>query len=359
MEKVRVELGERSYEIEISKGSLDSLGAHVKALSPSPVVAIVSNPTVWKLYGGRAVSSLKDAGLQAFEVLIPDGEEYKTMLWAEHILAEFLKHRLDRKSVIIALGGGVVGDIAGFSASVYMRGIRFVQVPTTLLSQVDSSVGGKTGVNHQLGKNMIGTFWQPSFVLIDIETLKTLPGREFSAGMAEVIKYGVIWDARFFGYLDKNFAEIKALSAEHLTAIIKRSCEIKAEVVSTDERESGLRAILNYGHTIGHAVETLTGYTKYLHGEAVAIGMVAEAEMSRISGSATAEDVGRIKKLLEKYGLPTEMPTSIGPRELTDAMMIDKKTVAGKINIALPTEIGKVKIAEVEDAEAKLKKMLG
>ena len=237
MEKVRVELGERSYDIYIGKNILRNIGGSLKSLGLSPRIAIVTNPTVYPLYGAVVASSLRKAGFDVLSVTIPDGEEYKDLLWVEHIFNVLLKAKLDRSSALVALGGGVIGDITGFAASTYMRGISYIQVPTTLLAQVDSSVGGKTGVNHRLGKNMIGTFWQPRLVWVDTATLKTLPGREFHAGLAEVIKYGVIWDEKLFDFLEAGKKKILNLDNKQIMHIIKRSCEIKAEVVSKDERE--------------------------------------------------------------------------------------------------------------------------
>ncbi|MDO8746914.1 MAG: 3-dehydroquinate synthase, partial [Thermodesulfovibrionales bacterium] len=245
---------------------------------------------------------------------------------------------------LIALGGGVIGDITGFVASTYMRGIDYIQIPTPLLAQVDSSVGGKTGVNHKLGKNMIGTFYQPKLVWIDIDILKTLPQKEFFAGLAEVIKYGVIWDAKLFAFLENNRDKILRLDEKSLTHIIKRSCEIKAEVVSKDEREAGLRAILNYGHTIGHAIETATGYKKYLHGEALTIGMFIEAEIAESLKLLKEKTVQRIKSLIESYGLPTKIPVRINRNALLASMQLDKKAVAGELKFILPERIGKVRI---------------
>jgi 3-dehydroquinate synthase len=351
LEKLRVELAERSYEIAIGSGTLKALGEHLRGLSPSPRLAIISNPTVHGLYGEPLESSLKASGFEPVTIIVPDGEEYKSLLWVEYIYGEMLGHRLDRKSAVVALGGGVVGDMAGFAASTYMRGIAYVQVPTTLLAQVDSSVGGKTGVNHPLGKNMIGTFWQPSLVWIDADTLRSLPRREFLAGLSEVIKYGVIWDREFFGYLGKHREDIMKLEPRTLIGIIKRSCEIKAEVVSRDEREAGLRAILNYGHTIGHAVETATAYTRYLHGEAVAMGMCAEAELARTLGITDSEQVALIKGLIDSYGLPSEMPADMDTEALMGAMELDKKALAGTLRFTLPEKVGKVRVNEPVDRE--------
>jgi len=344
MEKTRVELGDRSYDIAIGSGTLGQVGAEVAALGSGPRVALVTNPTVHALYGAAVEGSLRAAGLDVVTVTIPDGEEYKSLLWAENILTELLTARLDRGSLLVALGGGVVGDITGFAASLYMRGIRFVQVPTTLLAQVDSSVGGKTGVNHPLGKNMIGAFWQPSLVWVDVETLRTLPRRELLAGLAEVIKYGVIWDAGMFDYLSDNLDLILALDDVSLERMVRRSCEIKAEVVARDERESGLRSILNYGHTIGHAVEAVTEYKRYLHGEAIAIGMALEAELAAEIGIMSAADAAHVKNLIGAYGLPTEIPDEIDRGAMVEAMALDKKALAGKLRFTLPEKIGSTRL---------------
>jgi 3-dehydroquinate synthase len=344
MEKIRVELGERSYDITIGSNILDGIGDKLTSFGLSPKVAIISNPTVFSLYGGRVSASIKKAGFDLITVIIPDGEEYKDLLWLQHIYDDLLKHGLDRSSALIALGGGVIGDITGFAASTYMRGISCIQVPTTLLAQVDSSIGGKTGVNHKLGKNMIGTFWQPGLVWLDVETLKTLPKRELLAGLAEVIKYGVIYDGELFDFLEMNRDKILHLDNQALTHIVKRSCEIKAEVVSKDERESGLRAILNCGHTIGHAIETVTGYTRFIHGEAVAIGMHLEARLAQMLNLIHDDQVLRIKALIGSYGLPSEMPEEIDVNSILSSMQLDKKTIAGKLKFILPEKIGSVKI---------------
>lgn len=357
MEKVTVELGQRSYGIEIAAGSLATIGPAMQGLGLGPRIALISNPTVHALYGEAVTESLAKAGFDTITTTVPDGEQYKSLLWAERLLTDLLTARLDRGSAIVALGGGVIGDLAGFVASTYMRGIAFVQVPTTLLAQVDSSVGGKTGVNHALGKNMIGAFWQPSLVQIDQDTLKTLPQRELLAGMAEVIKYGVIWDEEFFEYLLEHRDRIMALDQAALGHIIRRSCEIKAEVVSKDERESGLRAILNYGHTIGHAVETATGYTALLHGEAVAIGMYHEALMAVNAGILKPEEAQRLKAMLAHYGLPHELPEGVQCSAMLTAMAMDKKALAGKLRFVLPERTGSVVIREVDAEE--VAKVLG
>lgn len=344
MQKVRVDLGERGYDISIGNGILEGIGDNLKPFGLSPKTALVSNPTVYPLYGNVVSESLKKAGFDVLTVTIPDGEEYKNLLWVEHIYNELLKAKLDRSSALIALGGGVIGDITGFAASTYMRGISYIQVPTTLLAQVDSSVGGKTGVNHILGKNMIGTFWQPRLVWIDVETLKTLPKREFLAGVAEVIKYGVIWDEALFDFLEARRENILNLDRDSLIHIVKRSCKIKAGVVSRDERESGLRSILNFGHTIGHAIETATEYRRYLHGETVAIGMALEAELSSMLNLIDSNNVTRIKALISSYGLPSEMPKDIDREHVFSSMELDKKAIAGELRFILPEGIGKVRI---------------
>ncbi len=347
---VKVELGERSYTIAIGTDILSDLGREIKEFGFSRV-AIISNPKVFHLYGERVTDSLEKEGLKANVVVVPDGEEYKELLWVYYIYGEILKQRLDRGSAIIALGGGVIGDMAGFVASTYMRGISFIQVPTTLLAQVDSSVGGKTGVNHALGKNMIGTFYQPRLVWTDVGTLKTLPRREFVAGIAEVIKYGVIWDEMLFSYLETHRQGMLDLESEVLGYIITRSCEIKSNIVSRDERESGLRAVLNYGHTVGHALETATGYTVYLHGEAVAIGMLIEARLSAALGLIGEEEYGRIRSLINSYGLPTDLPRDIVVERILSSMELDKKSVAGSLRFVLPEKIGTVSIRSITDRD--------
>ncbi|GBE03491.1 MAG TPA: 3-dehydroquinate synthase [Nitrospirae bacterium] len=355
-ETVSVSLGERSYEIIIGSKTIQKLGLRIKELRPSKV-AVISNETIFPLYKDALLDSLREYDIVPEVFLIPDGEEYKDSRWVNHLHGELLKARVDRSSVLIALGGGVVGDITGFVASTYMRGIRFVQVPTTLLAQVDSSVGGKTGVNHPLGKNMIGTFYQPSLVMIDIDTLKTLPQREFCAGMAEVIKYGVIADKNFFDFLVKNRDNIVS-HGDSIVHIIKRSCEIKADVVSKDEREAGLRAILNFGHTVGHAVETVTEYKQYLHGEAVAIGMFAAAKLAVRAGMFDQEGVDVIREIIRLYDLPVDMPDDLAVDDIMSAMEIDKKVKAGRLSFILPDSIGRVKIVEDVDRDL-IKEVIG
>jgi 3-dehydroquinate synthase len=344
---VAVDLNERSYNIVIGSKILPKLGLRVKKFRPSRI-AIISNKTIFPLYKDLLFGPLRQYHIVPEIILLPDGEEYKDLLWTYYIHGELLKARFDRNSLLIAFGGGVVGDITGFVASTYMRGIRYMQVPTTLLAQVDSSVGGKTGVNHPLGKNMIGSFYQPSLVLIDVDILRTLPKREFYAGMAEIIKYGVIADRTFFDYLEKNIEDILSLG-DGLINIIRRSCEIKAEVVSKDEREGGLRAILNFGHTIGHAIETVTGYKRFLHGEAVAIGMCAAADLAVSMKIFRKDEANRLRELVEMYSLPSRVPGDLNVSEMMSAMEVDKKVNAGKLKFILPESIGKVRIEEDVD----------
>jgi 3-dehydroquinate synthase len=346
---VTVDLNERSYDIVIGSGILQKLGLRLKEFRPSRV-AIISNKTIFPIYRDTLLRSLREYNIVPEILLIPDGEEYKDFLWTYYIHGELLKARFDRSSLLIAFGGGVVGDITGFVASTYMRGIRYIQIPTTLLAQVDSSVGGKTGVNHPLGKNMIGTFFQPSLVLVDLDTLRTLPKKEFYAGMAEIIKYGIIADEKLFDYLITDKEGIISLK-DSMVKIIKRSCEIKADVVSKDEKESGLRAILNFGHTIGHAIETVTGYRRFLHGEAVAMGMCAAADIAVRMKIFQRSDAKRIKELVKMYNLPADIPGDLNVRDMINAMEIDKKVKAGKLRFILPEAIGKVRIEEDVDRD--------
>ncbi len=344
MKTVQVELGNRTYPITISKGILEDIGSSLSRFGFSSPLALVSNTTVFPLYGATVSRSLSLSGFSCKEIILPDGEEYKTLASAEKIVDALLQARLDRKSAIIALGGGVIGDGAGFAASIYKRGIDFIQIPTTLLAQVDSSVGGKTGVNHPRGKNMIGTFWQPRLVWIDIDTLASLPRRELLAGISEIIKYGIIGDRDLFDYLERTARNILGLEGDTLRHIIRRSCQIKADIVSRDEREGGIRTILNFGHTIGHALETATGYKVFLHGEAVAIGMLVEAEIANLMGLLHHEEVLGIRRLLHAYGLPTAIPRDIDLEIFFAAMKLDKKAVSGTIRFILPDRIGSVAV---------------
>lgn len=345
--RITVALGERSYDILIRPGLLAELGLRLRRLGLTGKVAVVTDPPVGRLYGGRVIRSLRGAGYEAKLVVIAGGERGKTLRAVTRILDELARARFERGSLVVALGGGVVGDIAGFAAAIYVRGIPFVQVPTTLVAQVDSSVGGKTGVNHEVGKNLIGAFHQPRAVLIDPGTLTTLPTREWVAGLAEVIKYGVIADEQFFAYLERQMAAIRKMEEGPVMRVIARSCEIKAAVVGEDERESGRRRILNYGHTIGHALESLGRYRTLIHGEAVAIGMVQEADVARHLGLCGEDVVARQRALVREAGLPDALPP-VTFEQLWTAMQHDKKVARGQIHCVLPERIGRVVVAPLE-----------
>lgn len=349
---VAVPLGERSYDIVIKAGLLPEVGSRLRDLGYAGKVGVVTNPSVGRLYGKTVLRSLTAAGYRAATILVPDGEKAKTLRWASAILDRLARERFERGSLILALGGGVVGDLAGFAASLFARGLPFVQVPTTLVSQVDSSVGGKTGVNHALGKNLIGAFHQPKAVLIDPATLETLPRREWVAGLAEVIKYGMIEDADFFAYLERHMGELLAMEPRRVVHIVARSCQIKAAVVAADERESDRRRVLNYGHTVGHALESLGGYRRWIHGEAVAIGMVQEADLARHLGLCKPDVVARQRALVRAAGLPDAMPKTTFS-ELWGAMQHDKKMAKGRLHCVLPQRIGRVTIAPIDRVSVK------
>jgi 3-dehydroquinate synthase len=334
---LQVDLGERSYPIVIGVGLIadGAWCAHI----PGKHVAVVTNTVVGPLYLERVCSALRAAGKQVTTVVLPDGEEEKTWAGLMLIFDALLRDQCDRKTTLLALGGGVVGDMAGFAAASYMRGVPFVQMPTTLLAQVDSSVGGKTGINHPLGKNMIGAFYQPQAVIADTATLDTLPARELSAGLAEVIKHGAIIDAAFFDWIEANIARLLARDGQALSYAIRRSCEIKADVVRQDEREGGLRAILNFGHTFGHAIESGLGYGQWLHGEAVGCGMVMAADLSCRLGYLDLSSRDRIKALVAAAGLPVRAP-DLGQARWIDLMQVDKKNEGGKIKFILLKPLG-------------------
>ena len=310
MNVVEVDTPGGQYPIRVAPGRLDALEESIPA--DATAIAVVTNPTVAALYGERAEAALARSGKRVLRIELPDGESYKDWQSLNLIFDALLTHRLDRRCVLVALGGGVIGDMTGFAAAVYMRGVRFVQVPTTLLAQVDSSVGGKTAVNHPLGKNMIGAFYQPRLVACDLSTLATLPPRELSAGLAEIIKYGPIADAAFLEWTEAHVDALRALDRPALAHAVRRSCEIKAEVVGQDERESGLRAILNFGHTFGHAIEAGMGYGEWLHGEAVGCGMVMAAHLSQRLGLVESGFVDRLSRVVERAGLPVRAPR-LGP----------------------------------------------
>jgi len=343
MRKVRVELGRDSYDIFIGVGLAGELEAFVKSAGFSRKALIVSDSHVGPLYGERLKHTLFHAGLDAELYMIPAGEISKSLSEAERLFTCAIENGLDRKSPVFALGGGVVGDLAGFVASSYMRGVPFVQIPTSLLAQVDSGVGGKVAVNHALGKNLIGAFYQPKAVFMEMESLKSLPEREISTGLGEVVKYGVIYDEEFFRFLETHQREVLSLEPETLMHVIARSCEIKAEVVSQDEKESGLRRILNFGHTMAHAIEEETGYQRYNHGEAVAIGMMGAAYISEMLGCVGADTVLRLEKLLRAMKLPVRAG-GCTVEHMYRSVFRDKKTVNGKVNWVLMDEIGKVHV---------------
>jgi 3-dehydroquinate synthase len=342
MQTLTVDLGDRSYPIHIGAGLLDQAGLILPHLAQKRVV-VVTNTTVAPLYLERLTAALAAAGAAAMPVVLPDGEAYKNWETLNLIFDALLTQRAERKTTLIALGGGVIGDMTGFAAACYQRGMPFIQIPTTLLSQVDSSVGGKTGINHPLGKNMIGAFYQPKLVLADTDTLQTLPPRELSAGLAEVIKYGLIWDADFLAWLEANMDRLRALDPAAITHAIYRSCEIKAQVVGQDEREGGIRAILNLGHTFGHAIETGMGYGNWLHGEAVAAGMVLAAQTSQRLGWLSEADVARTRALIRAAGLPDVAP-DLGVATWLDYMGHDKKVEGGKLRFVLLKKLGEAVI---------------
>jgi 3-dehydroquinate synthase len=350
MQTVRVALGERSYPIHIGAGLLDHASLLVPLL-PQRRVAIVTNETVAPLYLDRFARALDAAGCPAVRVIVPDGEAHKDWPTLNKVFDALLANRCDRKTAIIALGGGVIGDLAGFAAATYQRGVPFVQVPTTLLAQVDSSVGGKTAINHPLGKNMIGSFHQPLAVLADMDTLATLPAAELRAGLAEVIKHGAICDGAFFDWLEANIDALLRLDRNALAYAVKRSVEIKAGVVALDERETGPRALLNFGHTFGHAIEAGLGFGAWLHGEAVAAGMVMAADLSARLGMLDRAAAERLRRLLERAGLPVAGP-ALGPDRYLDLMAVDKKAEAGRIRFILLDRIGAARIADQVPADA-------
>ena len=358
MKTLPLDLGDRSYPIYIGAGLLDRpelLSRHILGTR----VAIVTNETVAPLYLARLRAHV--VSLKPVEVVLPDGEQYKSLEVLNRIFDALLSARCDRRTTIIALGGGVIGDMAGFAAASYQRGVPFIQVPTTLLAQVDSSVGGKTGVNHPLGKNMIGAFYQPRAVIIDTDTLNTLPDRELSSGLAEVIKYGLIRDPEFFAWLEVNLDKLLARDPEALAYAIHRSCWNKAEVVAADERESGVRATLNLGHSFGHAIETGMGYGNWLHGEAIAVGMVMASDLSRRLNWLSAADVARVEKLIRRARLPVRAPGTLSTARFLELMAVDKKVLDGHLRLVLLKRLGEAVVtddyprAELEETLASMR----
>jgi len=337
VQSLQVDVGHSRYTIEIGPGLLGN-GGWLNGNLLGRDLMIVTNTTVAQLYLGTLMESLSSR--RTAECILPDGEQHKTLQTAGWVFDALVAHKMNRDAMVLALGGGVVGDIAGFAAACYQRGIGYVQIPTTLLAQVDSSVGGKTGVNHPGGKNLIGAFHQPLAVVADTDTLGTLPERELRAGLAEVIKYGCVWDPLLFDWLDQNMGALLSRDPEALTYAIARSCEIKATVVAKDEREHHLRAILNFGHTFGHAIEAATGYNTYLHGEAVGLGMLIAADVSVHLGLIDAGARGRIRDILARAGLPIEAPR-IGVQNAVELMQMDKKVLAGQVRLVLMEKIGR------------------
>jgi len=349
MERITVELGERSYPISIGAGLFDDpaqLSFLSSQASAKQKVVVISNVTVAPLYADQVLALLEQQNCETALLTLPDGEQYKSLDTFNQIMDFFLEGSYARDVVVVALGGGVIGDLVGFASACYQRGVDFVQIPTTLLSQVDSSVGGKTAVNHPLGKNMIGAFYQPQAVIIDTNCLKTLPEREFAAGIAEVIKYGIIYDADFFVWLEENLERLYALDEQALSYAIARCCQIKAEVVAQDEKESGIRALLNLGHTFGHAIEAELGYGQWLHGEAVSAGTVMAAKTALMQGLIEQADFERIVNLLKRSKLPVRTPDSMTFDDFMTHMMRDKKVLAGQLRLVLPTSIGTAEVVK-------------
>jgi 3-dehydroquinate synthase len=349
MKTLEVDLGNRSYPIYIGSDLIDQpelFSACKKATS----VYIVTNTTVAPLYAERLTKTLEKLDKPVRTIILPDGESYKDWKNLQLIFDDLLKFGADRQAMLVALGGGVIGDMTGFAAASFMRGIRFIQVPTTLLAQVDSSVGGKTGINHPLGKNMIGAFHQPAAVIADLNTLKTLPARELSAGLAEVVKHGAIADAEFLNWIEANAQALLECDTTVMAHAVLRSCEIKSAVVSADEREGGIRATLNFGHTFGHAIEAGMGYGAWLHGEAVACGMVMGADLSRSLNFITQDEVNRLTKIIQSMNLPTN-PPKFGAQRFMELMQVDKKTEGGQIRYVVLEKIGKAQIKSVPDSQ--------
>jgi 3-dehydroquinate synthase len=343
METLTVNLGERSYPIHVGGAILERTGELLQQAGLRGKVAVITNPTVAQLYLDALDEALRHAGFEVTPILLPDGEEHKNLRSLTTVYDRLIAERFERKSCLLALGGGVIGDLTGFAAATYLRGVPYVQVPTTLLAQVDSSVGGKTAVNHESGKNLIGAFYQPKLVLIDVDVLRSLPRRELVAGLAEVIKYGIIEHPDLFRLLEEKVEEIVKLDREVLSRIILMSCAIKARVVEADEREDDQRAVLNFGHTIGHALEAATGYQQFLHGEAIGVGMVKAAALSVQQGFCDQQSYERIIKLVKKTGLPTELPSGVSMRSMIQGMEVDKKAADGKIKFVICCGIGKTR----------------
>lgn len=353
---LELDLGERSYPIHIGQGLLKNASLLTPHIHGGSTV-VVSNETVAPLYMQNVHELIGD--YRNTDIILADGEEYKTLDTVNQVFTGMLEQRCDRKTTVLALGGGVVGDITGYASASYQRGVNFIQIPTTLLSMVDSSVGGKTGVNHPLGKNMIGAFYQPQCVIIDIDTLNTLDDRQLSAGMAEVIKYGLIRDSDFLDWLQENMTGLLNRDPELLTEAIYRSCKHKAEVVADDEKEAGQRALLNLGHTFGHAIETGMGYGKWLHGEAVSVGMVMAAKLSQGMGWLDTDDVKRIETLMKSANLPITPPKNMGVKQFMDLMSVDKKVLDGVLRLVLMKSMGEAIVTDEFDHDVLVQVLVG
>lgn len=361
IERITVTLEKRSYTISIAAGLLNDPGSFWP-LTKGDNAMLVTNDSLAPLYLNTLRKKLTQIGITVDHVILSDGEQYKSLTILEQVFTALLQKSHGRDTTLIAFGGGVIGDLTGFAAASFQRGVRFIQIPTTLLSQVDASVGGKTSVNHPLGKNMIGAFYQPASVVIDLNFLKTLPSRELASGLAEVIKYGIIFDAKFFIWLERNLDALLALEPQTLGYCIRRCCELKANVVETDEHEQGMRALLNLGHTYGHAIETHLGYGKWRHGEAVAAGMMMAVQTARRLGQFNDTDAKRIRELLLRSSLPVNGPVEMLPEHYLSHIIRDKKVLAGKLRLILPVELGKAEIrsnitndivkASIEDCRA-------
>jgi len=345
---IPVNIPQNPYEVIIQKAGLSNLGQHLIKLNLGKKLLVISNPEIFSLWGKPVVDSLTATGFEVFTLLMPPGETAKTLESLQQIYDAALENYLERSSTMLALGGGVIGDLTGFAAATWLRGINFIQVPTSLLAMIDASIGGKTGVNHPKGKNLIGAFYQPRLVFIDPQVLATLPEREFRAGMAEVIKYGIIWDADLFTKLEQSadLSKLSSITSELLQTIITRSCQAKVDVVTKDEKESNLRAILNYGHTIGHAVESLTNYSSYNHGEAVAIGMGIAGKIALHQGLWSEAEAIRQDQLIQKAGLPSQIPDNLDTEAIIETLKSDKKVKSGKVRFILPTQIGVATISD-------------
>ncbi len=340
MNEIRVELGRRSYSIVVRSGILGDAAARISELCSPTRVLLLTHPKLADLYGRRLVKGLEAAGIQVATMLVPSGERSKTLKTVSRVYRALLEHRADRSSALIVLGGGVLGDVGGFAAATFLRGISFIQIPTTLLAQVDASIGGKTGVDLPQGKNLVGAFHQPRAVLIDTDTLGSLPARELRSGMAEVIKYGIICDKGLFDRLGKEMPRLLRRDSPALASVVVRSCQIKADVVSKDESELGLRAILNFGHTVGHALESVTEYRQFKHGEAISIGMVSAALVGEELGIAPRDITERIADLITAAGLPTAFPRNVSADDMIEAMSRDKKAVDGQFTFILTPRLG-------------------